>query len=473
MVLFEGAYARTEPTLTPWEIQRMMGLGITLANVLEVPREGSFADSPTAQHFEMFHDAGFAHVRIPVSFGRHMMADEPYTIDPALLDRAAELATMALEHGLVVVITATNEWWIDLEEKTYVAGQDWKFVLLPRFESLWKQVGVRFRHFRQHLIFGLLNEPHNLKVESLNELHRLALVAVRESNPTRVVTLSGKDFGNPRWCLEYPKALFIPRDPQLMLEIHVTEPHGFAGTRPSRAEWGADKELFQLTRDMCQELGVRDRVAWEIHERQLNREEFESFGVLQDRNGRPIDDIDEVKPALFPLTAILRQKDQDIAKVRDWVNKIEVYGRARNLPVYVGEFGCSNQVTNEQGRMLWIETNWREMRRKGFCASLMDDGDQFKVYDRASGEWDHEVLTILQRSLPGLQGVSMYRVGGGLGADSNDPTVDLQRRLELCFSRLSIAMEDVQKLEPLGEHQYRNDLHGGRGNYDEDDDDYY
>jgi aryl-phospho-beta-D-glucosidase BglC (GH1 family) len=347
----------------------------------------------------MIHNAGFAHVRIPVSFGRHMMEDEPYTIRPAFMERVAELVKGSMSQGLVTVITAQNEWWADMEDRTYVQRMDFKLRSLPRFEAMWRQIGLHFRDSRQLLIFGILNEPNMLRMESLNELHRVALVAIRETNPTRVVTISGKDFANPRWLLEHPKELYIPRDPQLMLEIHVTEPHGFAGARPSRTQWGSEEE---------------------------------------------------------------------VARVREWVDQMEVFGRARNLPIYVGEFGCSNEVPHDQGRLKWLETNWKEMRRQGFCATLLDDGDRFSIYDRKEGRWDKEVLTVLQRALPGLQGVSLYRVGGGLGADSNDPTVDLQRRLELCFSRLSMRLEDVDKLEPLGDHQYQSDLSRGRSDVDDE-----
>jgi len=398
MVLFEGSYSKTEPTLTPWELQKLMGLGINVGNVLETPFEGGFAQVPTADHFEMFHEAGFANCRIPVCWGNHMMHEEPYTIKPAFLARVEELVKHATDHGMVAVITAHHEWWIDYDNRNVQKFDEWTFKALPRFQALWKQVGEHFKHHRQLLIFGILNEPNLLTDESLNELHRVALVAIRESNPSRVVTISGKDFADPYWLLKNPKALYIPRDPQLMLEVHATDPHGFAGANPSMSEWGS----------------------------------------LEDQ-----------------------------LKVKDWVDRIELYGRARNLPIYVAEFGCSNHQSHDNGRLAWIRANWEEIRRKGFCASLWDDGDRFSIYNRENGQWEQEVLVALQRSLPGLKGVSMNRSGGGLGGDSNDPTVELQRRLELCFSRLGHAVQDLDKLTPLADHAYGHE----NGAYSDEDDD--
>jgi len=383
MVLFEGSHATTEPTLNPWEMQRLMGLGINIANVLETPFEGTFALAPTEENFQMFHDAGFANVRIPVNWGNHMMVEEPYTMDKAFLTRVTELVDASLAHGLITVITAHHEWWIDVVE-TAKTVYEWKFKLLPRFEALWRQVGEHFRHHRQLLIFGILNEPHQLKTASLNELHRCALDAIRHTNPSRIVTISGKDFANPRWLLDNPGALWIPRDPQVMLEVHITEPHGFTGTSPSKTAWG---------------------------------------------------------------TA------EDHQKLRDWVHQIEVYGRRNNLPIYAAEFGCSNEQKGDH-RQDWIEANWKEMRGKGFCASLWDDGDRFSIYNRENGTWDQAILAALQRSLPGLKGVGFRRAGGGLGGDSVDPTTDLQRRIENCFKRLSLHLDEVDTLPALPDHNY-------------------
>jgi endoglucanase len=383
MVLFEGQHAKSEPTLNPWEMQRLMGLGINLGNVLETPFENTFAPSPTEDHFQMFHDAGFANIRIPVNWGNHMMVEEPYTMDKDFLARVGKLVDQSMAHGMVTIITAHHEWWIDVNEETTHQSFEWRFKSLPRFEALWRQVANFFRHHRQLLIFGILNEPHQLSVESLNELHRVALVAIRETNPSRIVTLSGKDFANPRWLLKNQAALIFPRDPQLMMEIHVTEPHGFSGTSPSHTSWGSD---------------------------------------------------------------------EDQERLQDWVHKIEVYGRRNGLPIYVAEFGCSNE--QGESRKHWIESNWKEIRAKGFCASLWDDGDRFSIYSRENGAWDQEILHALSRSLPGLKGVGFRRTGGGLGGDSVDPTQDMQRRIENCFKRLTLHVDEVNSFPSLPDHEY-------------------
>jgi len=383
MVLFEGSHARTEPTLNPWELQRLMGLGINVGNVLETPFENTFALTPTEENFQMFHDAGFANVRIPVHWGKHMMVEEPFTIDAAFLARVAELVDAVMAKGLICVITAHHEWWIDVAERTSEYHFDWEHNALPRFCALWRQVAEHFRHHRQLLIFGILNEPHELKIASLNELHRSALIAIRHTNPSRIVTISGKDFANPRWLLDNQKSLWIPRDPQIMLEIHMTEPHIFAGTTPSKSVWGTP---------------------------------------------------------------------EDHQKLQEWVHQIEVYGRRNNLPIYVAEFGCSNE--QGENRRHWIEANWKEMRSKGFAASLWDDGDRFSIYSRENGAWDQDILLAMQRSMPGMKGVGFRRAGGGLGGDSVDPTQDLQRRIEDCFKRLTLHLDEVDTLTPLEDHEY-------------------
>lgn len=384
MPQFEGEHAihKRSPTLSPWEMQKLMGLGINMGNVLETPFEGMFAQAASPKHFDMFAKAGFQHVRIPVSWGNHMELDPPYTIQPWFLDRVEELVKNCLERGLVCIITAHHEWWIDFDDEEPQANDDFHYKALPRFEALWDQVGARFRHYNQHLMFGLLNEPHMLTAASLNELHRVGLVAIRHKNPTRIVTISGKDFANPRWLIKKPKALTTPIDPQLMIEVHVTEPHGFAGKDPTHGTWGSDA---------------------------------------------------------------------DRSKVQEWVDGVELWGRARGLPVYVGEFGCSND--QQEGRLNWLEANWKAMRTKGFSACLWDDGDKFSIYDREKGVWDQDALIILQRALPGMEGISMYRQGGGLGGPAEDVVTDMSRNLEHHFVRLHREMVDVHELPDLPDYE--------------------
>jgi len=394
MVLFEGEHSRTEPTLNAWEMQRLMGLGINLGNVLETPFQGKFADMPTDENFHMFHDAGFANVRLPVHWNKHMMVKEPYTLDATFLKEVQEIVDKSLAHGLVTVITCHNEWWIDVDDENSKNVYEWKYESLPRFEALWRQVAAHFRHHRQLLIFGILNEPHQLSVASLNELHRCALVAIRETNPSRVVTISGKNFANPRWLLKNPDALWIPRDPQVMLEIHNTEPHGITGTDPTITP---------------EKVGKKGQLVW--------------------------------------------GSDQDLQKLVDWVHRLELFARARNLPVYCAEFGCSDEQCPET-RRAWIEANWQEMRAKGFSASLWDDGDRHTIYSRKDGQWDQDILVALQRSLPGMKGVGFRRAGGGLGGDSVDPTIDLQRHIEMCFKKMQLALDHVDALPELEEHEY-------------------
>lgn len=388
MAQFEGEHAKRQPTLSPWEMQKLMGLGINMGNVLETPFEGMFAKAASPKHFDMFAKAGFQHVRIPVCWGNHMELDAPYTIKPWFMDRVEELVKSCLERGLVAVITAHHEWWIDFDDEDHHDLDIFHYKALPRFESLWEQVGDRFRHYNQHLLFGILNEPHMLTANSLNELHRVALVAIRHKNPTRIITISGKDFANPRWLMSNPKALTTPIDPQLMIEVHVTEPHGFAGKDPIHQGWGGD---------------------------------------------------------------------EDKQKVQEWVDGIELWGRARGLPVYVGEFGCSNDQSHAAGRLDWLEANWKAMRTKGFSACLWDDGEKFSIYDREKGIWEQDVLIILQRALPGMEGISMYRQGGGLGGPSEDVVTDMSRTLEHHFVRLRREMEDVNNLPELPDFDAEND----------------
>merc|ERR1719230_195087 len=67
--------------ITPYEMQKKMGLGINLGNRLDI-WEQKKPKTVEEQYFQDFKDAGFTNVRIPVCWGHRWVAeDAPYKID--------------------------------------------------------------------------------------------------------------------------------------------------------------------------------------------------------------------------------------------------------------------------------------------------------------------------------------------------------------------------------------------------------
>jgi aryl-phospho-beta-D-glucosidase BglC (GH1 family) len=121
--------------VTPEEAVAQMRRGINMGNTLEPPYEGDWAPKAREYYFDMYRDAGFDVVRVPVRWDEHTSYSSPYTIQESWMDRVEQIVDWALERDLYVVINAHHEDWIkeNYEDKN----------LRDRFDSIWSQVATR------------------------------------------------------------------------------------------------------------------------------------------------------------------------------------------------------------------------------------------------------------------------------------------------------------------------------------------
>lgn len=211
---------------TPEEVNTSLGRGINLGNALDGPRENTWGPGLEAAHFVAIREAGFDHVRLPVSWAGYADLESPYKIpddDP----------TIDLDYGS---IWERVEWAIDQAEQN-----DLLIVLnlhhydelhenpdeeIERFLAMWEQISVRFADAGDHVILELLNEPNGVfsdQPELWTELFAETLAIVRETHPTRTVIVGPVEF-NAITALEH---LTLPDDPHLLVTVHVYSPFEF------------------------------------------------------------------------------------------------------------------------------------------------------------------------------------------------------------------------------------------------------
>lgn len=226
--------------LTPKEMQAKMGLGINLGNTLELAQP-HIPDSrmPKEEYFDAYKAAGFTNVRIPVRWGSQADTAAPYTVNESWLASVEQAVDWALSKGMVAIINTHHETWLDKKPK--FAEE------LPRLVAIWQQVAKHFAGKDETLLFEIFNEPHYMTTDDLNEMFKECLKAIRETNPTRIVMINGLKFGNPNWILQNPSALVVPKDSQLMLEIHNYDPFTYAGANPTVHSWGSDADRKALS----------------------------------------------------------------------------------------------------------------------------------------------------------------------------------------------------------------------------------
>ncbi|MEM1257105.1 MAG: glycoside hydrolase family 5 protein [Bacteroidota bacterium] len=250
----------SDTNLTPSSLVNQMGVGWNLGNSFDVEsRDKTFWGNPlpTRQMIDLVASSGFKTLRIPVTWGYHQSASEPFAIEEEYLMRVQEVVDFGLENEMFVIINVHHDDdWVRLvmEEKEYVKR---------RLSSLWQQVAIHFEDYDKSLIFDILNEPR-LKgtalewtggdAESraiLNEYHQAGVDAIRGTggnNASRflmVSTYAASTLDGPMDDLVIPN-----NDPNIIISLHTYFPWSFAGDENGPTTWGSAEERTALDMEM-------------------------------------------------------------------------------------------------------------------------------------------------------------------------------------------------------------------------------
>jgi len=229
---------------TAWDEVARMGMGINLGNTFDAPDGEGTWNPQMAQpgFFDDFKAAGFTHVRLPVTWGKHMQTTPPYAVDRRFLDRIAEVVSWANQRGMVVVLNAHHEEWFKKDPSAQ----------LPRLEALWRQLALRFKSTPESLlVFEVINEsdPKFINAVQTTEMNNRILRVIRESNPNRCVILGAVGDNADRLLNE----LQVPKDPYVIATYHCYDPWFFVCGEPRNkddATWGTDAQKVDYLRTM-------------------------------------------------------------------------------------------------------------------------------------------------------------------------------------------------------------------------------
>ncbi len=108
----------------------------------------------TREQIAWIADQGFKSIRIPITFDAKTGPAPEYVVDPAYLERLAEVVNWSLDEGLYVMINMHHDSWI------WVNGMGENHdEVLARFEAIWTQVADHFKDYPHELMFESINEP--------------------------------------------------------------------------------------------------------------------------------------------------------------------------------------------------------------------------------------------------------------------------------------------------------------------------
>jgi endoglucanase len=224
-----------------------VGTCINMGNHLEADSESSWGGKRAeAADFSRIAAAGFDTVRLPVRWANKTGDGPDYAVDPAWLDRVAEVVDQALAADLNVILNSHNFTELHADPEANAA----------KLAGIWRQVAARFADRpAERLWFEIENEPHDKLIhENLMATLGPALGAIRATNPDRPVVIGGEDWSG----IDSLATLELPHDPQVYPTFHYYEPFGFthqgaswAGNPPIGRVYGSEDDAERLTRDVA------------------------------------------------------------------------------------------------------------------------------------------------------------------------------------------------------------------------------
>ena len=220
-----------------------VGRGISFGNALDAAAGGS-AFELHERYFDDVRTAGFSTLRLPVRWSAHAGQTPPYAIDPAFFQAVDGAIRQALRRDLNVVVNVHHYHELTRAPREHRA----------RFQALWAQIAAHYASWPQRVCYELLNEPRDAMTAAMwNKLLPLALAAVREHDPDRVV-IAGPAQMNDLGALPQ---LVLPTDDQLIVTIHYYAPFEFTH---QGAPWvaGATQWLGTPWTDATGRQAVRD-----------------------------------------------------------------------------------------------------------------------------------------------------------------------------------------------------------------------
>ena len=163
-------------------------------------------------------NAGFDHVRLPVTFASHLDADG--TINAEYLEAVDKAVITALSNDLTVVIDLHHYG----ELKDNVSANE------ATFYSIWEQLAKHYKNYPNRVIFELLNEPNttgsatSMTSEALNRIQLEVVGKIRAIDNDRKMALAVFN-NNSAYSLQ---SLSLPADKSnLIISIHNYDAYGF------------------------------------------------------------------------------------------------------------------------------------------------------------------------------------------------------------------------------------------------------
>ncbi len=284
--------------------------------------------------FKLVHDLGFDHVRLSID-PQPLIADaQQGTLRPEAIARLDETVRQITATGLVVVLDIHPEGAFVKATETTLEGTQ-------RFFAFWKSFAAHYAGTNpEQVYFEVMNEPHEVDPYRWAGEQARAVAVIRAQAPQHTIIATGEGYGGIDGLLELEPV----RDENVIYSFHDYEPMVFTH---QGATWAGD--------------------------------------ALKPLRGVPYPSTPEnVAPLLATLTEADTQsqladygnKRWDQARMAARIGQAVAWAKARNVPLWCGEFGVYKAFAPAEGRYRWLA----DMRK-----TLEADGVGWDMWDYRGG----------------------------------------------------------------------------------------
>jgi endoglucanase len=268
-------FEKTLKEMTSLEVVEVMGNGINLGNTMEaygrasVGIDGEVSQYETAwgqpvttrEMIKGMKEAGFDTLRIPVAWTNTIDYENGnYDINPAYLERVAEIANWALDEDMFVIINEhwSGGWWGMFGS----SDQGLRKVANDLYVAMWTQIANHFKDYSYRLIFESANEELGLRLNDeingvrgvltddetyseTNRINQLFVDTVRTTggkNADRFLLIAGYNTDINRTLDD---RFQMPTDTvadKLLLSVHYYDPSDY--TLQSVSTWGTEDDFI-------------------------------------------------------------------------------------------------------------------------------------------------------------------------------------------------------------------------------------
>ena len=306
-----------------------------------VPDETSWGAPTTTQPMiQGIAAKGYKSLRLTVTWNTHMGPAPDYTIDPAFMNRIAQVTQWALDANLYVMVNLHHDGWVaDM-------GHDHDAVL-DRFQKVWLQIATHFKDYSNKLSFESINEP-GFHDANGNDLPKDQMdVLMDEVNTAFFNVVRGTGGGNATRPLMLPPVYTSADQPEL------------------------DAVKATMTR-------------------------------LNDSNLMTTIHYYGYYPFSVNMGGGTKFDDQVRGYVDDAFDRVYSTFVAEGIPVIIGEWGVLSPENVERGELLkYFEYVAQYARKKNLTTMLWDTGG---FYNRTTQDWNPDNLDLTEITLRGEVG---------------------------------------------------------------------